>query len=102
RLAIALAGAQDVAQRVERLQVRRAFRRQTVEDLLLLVDLFQRIEIERLPDVDSRLQRRAGRNAVISVDRILVALRRLVGAGERGEREGVIGLGVERELQIED
>ena len=101
RLGKALVAAHDAAERIERADVARVLARELVQQLLRLVDALELIEVERLADVDARLQRRALGDAIVGGDGGLVALGRLVGVGERGQRERGIRRQIERELQVD-
>ncbi len=78
-----------------------SFVREPFQDRLRLIRAFERIEIEGFANIDGTLQRRSLRNLVVGRDRILIALRRFLGIGQRRESEGMVGLDVERKLQID-
>ena len=75
--------------------------RHLVQQLLGLLDALELVEVQRLADVDARLQRRILRDAVVGGDGAVVALGGLVGVGERGQGEGEVGPQVEGELQVD-
>ena len=101
RLGEALVAAHDAAQRVERTDVLGIFPRDLVQQLLRLIHALELIEVQRLADLDARLQGRPLGDAIVGGDGGLVALGRLVGVGERGQREREIGVEIERELQVD-
>ena len=88
RLRKALVAAHDVAERIERADARCGLlARDLVQQLLRFVDALELVEVQRLADVDARLQRRALGDAIVGGDGGFVALGRLVGVGKRGQRE---------------
>ncbi len=101
RLLVAFAPAHDVAQRVERTNVRRLLLRQVLEQCLGLIDPIELIEIYGLANVDRRLKRRAARDAVVGGNRYVILLGVLVEGSQRSEGKREIGLQIGRHLQID-
>ena len=78
-----------------------SLRDHVLQDLDRLVAAVGRIEIGRELDLRVALQRRTRRHALIDLDRHLRLLHRLVEIGERQQRQRMVRLQIERELQID-
>ena len=72
-----------------------------LQDLDRLVAAVGGVEIGGELDLRIALQRRTGRHALIDLDRHLRLLHQLVEIGERQQRQRMIGLQIQRELQID-
>ena len=102
RFLVALARAHDVAECVERLDVGRIVLGDLLQQFLGFVGPLERVEVERLADLDRGLQRAALGDAVVGGDGIAELLGRLVAAGERGQGERLLRRDEQRHLQIDD
>ena len=74
---------------------------QRAEVLLRLVRAVERIEIGRHLDCGVAMQRRIRRNALVGLDRQFRLLERFIEIGEREQRQRMVGLERERQLQID-
>ena len=72
-----------------------------LQDLDRLVAAVGGVEIGGKLDLRVALERRTGRHALVDLDRHLGLLHGLIEIGERQQRQRMIGLQVERELQID-
>src|SRR5262249_38074125 len=98
---IILACSHDVSESFKRTHVLRILVDELYENGFSLIAFVERIEIERLANIDGALQRCALRDLVVRCNRIVVPLHGFLSVGERGKSKGMVGLRIEGELQVD-
>ncbi|MGY3108927.1 hypothetical protein ACVWW7_005554 [Bradyrhizobium sp. LM6.9] len=91
----------DVAERHDGFEILGILSGDTLEDLDRLVGAVGGIQIDGELDLRVALERRGRRHPLIDLDRHLRPLHRFIEIGEREQRQGMAGLEVERELEID-
>src|SRR5690606_38306537 len=84
-LLVALAPTKDRANCIEDAQIVRVLLKQPIQQRFGLVWPFEKVQVESLADLDGGIERGAGWDLLVCVDRLLVALGGLVEIGQRRE-----------------
>src|SRR5713101_5150811 len=96
-----LAAPLDIAERHDGFDILGIFRRDGLQDLDGFIAALGGVEVGSQLNLRVALQRRTRRHALVDLDRHRRLLHRLIEIGQRQQRQRMIGVEVQRELQID-